>query len=327
MNLFSALPAFFESFTHLHWHFLLLAVVFQLSNFAFRAVAWRNVLSAADPRHPIPLRTVGLAYVIGVALNGYIPARGGEAAKIALIRVQAPTLTVATIAASSTVILLFDTLFGFSLLLMAWLVGAVPGVPHAPTQLVALGDHPLVAGLGLAALVLAASYAVHRFHKPARRLWISIKQGGAILRTPVQYFHSVALLQVCAWGCRLAVVSSLLAAFGIPTSLLLAIVVITLGGMSTLVPVPGGGGAQQALQVFALGAVATTSTALAFSVGMQLGVTAVNTTVGIVAAMLLFRMAHPVAAARAAFGAALHKVCPHCAARHVHTAACPAQAA
>jgi hypothetical protein len=68
--------------------------------------------------------------------------------------------------------------------------------------------------------------------------------------------------------------------------------------MSTLVPVPGGVGTQQALAVFVLSGVATASSALGYSIGAQVGITLVNTTIAAIAAMLIFGRLHPVRALR-----------------------------
>jgi hypothetical protein len=74
------------------------ALVLQLSIFAFRAIAWSNVLAAAYPGERVSYVGVGAAYAVGVGLNGLLPARGGEAAKIALVRLQLPHSSVLGIA-------------------------------------------------------------------------------------------------------------------------------------------------------------------------------------------------------------------------------------
>jgi hypothetical protein len=76
--------------------------------------------------------------------------------------------------------------------------------------------------------------------------------------------------------------------------------VVVLAGASTMVPVPGGAGSQQALAVIALQGVVSTAGAVSFSVGMQIGVTAINVLVGVAATMLVLRTARPLAAIRAA---------------------------
>jgi hypothetical protein len=86
----------------------------------------------------------------------------------------------------------------------------------------------------------------------------------------------------------------MLAAFGIPASVPIAGLVVVATGMSTLVPAtPGGAGAQQLLIVVALQQVASTTAALSFSIGMQVGVTVVNTLVGLVAVTLVFGTIRP----------------------------------
>jgi NhaP-type Na+/H+ or K+/H+ antiporter len=63
---------------------------------------------------------------------------------------------------------------------------------------------------------------------------------------------------------------------------------------------PGGAGTQQVLVAFALHGTVSTAAALSFSAGMQVGITAVNTLVGMAALMLIFRTLRPVEAVRAA---------------------------
>ena len=66
--------------------------------------------------------------------------------------------------------------------------------------------------------------------------------------------------------------------------------------MSTLVPAtPGGAGTQQLLIVVALQQVASATSALSFSIGMQVGVTVVNTLVGLAAITLVFGTLRPAA--------------------------------
>jgi uncharacterized membrane protein YbhN (UPF0104 family) len=263
-----------------------IALGLQLANLAFRAVAWGNVLRAAYPSTRIRLVDVGAAYAAGVALNAYTPARAGEALKVALLRLRVPGSSVATIAASSSVILVFDALMGGTLLVGVWALGVVPAVP-GPSLRTALA----VAALGLVAA------AVLRF---SPRLRAHLRRGGAILATPGAYLRRVALAQLGAWACRIGVAFSLLAAFGLPATLPFAAVVVVAGGLSTLVPAtPGGAGTQQLLVVYALDKAASAASALSFSIGMQLGITVVNTLVGIAGLALLLGTLRP-AAIRAA---------------------------
>jgi hypothetical protein len=74
---------------------------------------------------------------------------------------------------------------------------------------------------------------------------------------------------------------------------------MVLCGASTLVPItPSGAGTQQLLITSELGSVGTAAGVLAFSVGMQVGITAVNAVLGVPGAMVAFGTLRPGAALR-----------------------------
>ena len=258
------------------------ALAFQLGNLSCRAIAWRGVLATAYPNARVGLLDVGAAYAAGVAANAYLPARGGEAVKIALVRLRIPGSTVAGVGASNGVILLFDTAVGASLLATAWALGLLPVLPR-PSPLTTVGA---AAALALVAAVLAA----------LPRVRANLAQGASILARPRLYLRRVVPYQAGAWACRLGVAFAMLAAFGVPATLPVAGLVVVASGMSTLVPAtPGGAGTQQLLIVVALQQVASAASALSFSIGMQVGVTLVNTIVGLAAIMLVFGTMRPAA--------------------------------
>ena len=268
------------------------ALAFHVANHGLRSVAWRNVLAAAYPKSRVPLLGVASAYSVGVALNAVVPGRGGDAAKVALVRAGIGGSNVATIASTMSVVVLFDLVAATVLLLAIAAFGAVPFSPH-------LGHAPVVAGV--AALVAFVVVIGGRRLRPAlRRLWAAAQQGGAVLRSPGRYLRLVAAVQAGAWACRIAVVYLLMAAFGLPATVLGAAVVMVLCGASTLVPLtPGGAGTQQVMVTFALSQAATATAILSFSIGMQAGITAVNACLGAIASMVAFRTLRPLAAIRA----------------------------
>lgn len=273
--------------------FLVGALLLQLAILGCRAIAWRNVLAAAYPGTRVGVVDVGCAYAAGVAVNAFTPARAGEAVKVALVRSRVEGSSVPTIAASLTVILALDAAIGIVLLASFAGAGAVPGLP-TPTS---FGLAGIAVAAGLAA-VLAVVVALNRGRVAAlaRRL----AQGLAVLRSPRRYLLTVVPFQLSAWACRIGVVFLVLQAFRIDADLQTALLVVVLAGASTMVPVPGGAGSQQALAVVALQGVASTAGAVSFSVGMQIGVTALNVTVGLLATMLVLRTARPLAALRGA---------------------------
>jgi len=81
---------------------------------------------------------------------------------------------------------------------------------------------------------------------------------------------------------------------GVETAILLTVL------SAAAIPVPGGAGSQQMFATYALQGAISTATAVSVSMSMQLGVTLVNTVVGLGGAMLLFRTHRPLAAFRAA---------------------------
>jgi uncharacterized membrane protein YbhN (UPF0104 family) len=264
------------------------ALVLHVANHGLRSLAWRNVLAAAYPSTRVPFVRVASAYAVGVALNAVVPGRGGDAAKVALVRIGIGGSNVATIASTMSVVVLFDLVAATLLLVGVAATGAIPFAPE-------LGKLPLVLGGAAAVAVVAA-----RWFRPAlRKLWAAARQGGAILRTPGRYARRVAAVQAGAWTCRIAVVYLLMAAFGLPATVTSAAVVMVLCGASTLVPLtPGGAGTQQVMLTFALSEAATAAAILSFSIGMQAGITIVNALLGVVAGMVAFRTVHPVAAIR-----------------------------
>jgi uncharacterized membrane protein YbhN (UPF0104 family) len=291
----AALTAAAERVGDLDGRFLALALAFQLGTLALRALAWRNVLAAAYPDRSLPVVSLGCAYAAGVALNAFLPARGGEGVKVLLARAQIPGSSVTTVAGSLSVVLVLDALFGACLVGVLWAVGVLPALP-AP----AFGRAGPFLAVGLAAAAAAGFLLLRRPPAFLRRLAVSWAQGLAILRSPGRYAATVLPFQLAAWASRIAVVFLVLHAFRIEAGLATAALLVVLNGASTAVPVPGGAGSQQVLATFALQGAVSTAAAVSFSLGMQVGITAVNTAVGIAAAMLLFRTLRPLAAVRAA---------------------------
>ena len=277
--------------------YLALALALQLATLVFRAVAWRNVLVAAYPRADVRLFSLGCAYAAGVAANAFLPARGGEGVKVALARAQIPASSVTTIAASLSVVILLDAALGTCLIVALWAMGVLPSLPVLPSFLTGSALPALAVAAGVA---VATGFAVRRFGARLGGLLSSVVQGLAVLRSPLVYLRTVLPFQLAAWTCRIGVVYFVLEAFRIEAGVATAALIVVLNGAATAVPVPGGAGSQQVLAAYALQGVISAAAAVSFSFSMQIGVTAVNTAVGLAAMMLLFRTLRPVAALRAA---------------------------
>ncbi len=281
---------------------LLVALVFHLANFGFRSASWRNVLRAAYPDRRVPLLGIAGAYATGVAINSFTPARGGDVAKVALVRTRIPGSSVPTIAASMGVVSLFDAVVGVTaigLLSAFGLLPSPPGLPKLPGGAALLVDHPFVVAPTAIALAAATFFIGRRFAPRLAQVWTGLRAGTAILATPRRYATEVVPLQLSAWVCRIGAAYFLLAAFGVPATISSAVIVVVVGGLSTLVPTPGGVGTQQLFVAYFLHTTASTATLVAFSLGMQATITTLNVLIGLTATMLMLRTLRPASAIRA----------------------------
>jgi hypothetical protein len=284
-----ALEAAGSELAHLDGRLLLAALILQLAGLGLRALVWRNVLAAAYPDRNVPVAPVAGAYAAGVGMNAFLPARGGELVKLALVRSRIHRSAVSTIAATLTVVVLLDLVLG------ALLLGSLAAFGVTDVKLPSIGVVPL----GVGAAVIGVTLVLLRIRPLRIRVLLGhIGQGMAVLRSPGRYFRTVVPFQLAAWGCRIGVAFFVLAAYGIDAGLATAALLVVLNGLSTVVPVPGGVGTQQVLAAYALRGVAPIAGAVTFSVGLQIGITAVNTLVGLTALMLMLRTARPLAAMR-----------------------------
>ena len=142
MNLFQrgleALDAAAGQLASLDGRFLLPALLLQLTGLGMRALVWRNVLAAAYPDRRVPIASVTGSFLAGVALNAFLPAKGGELAKLVLIRSRIHASCLSTLAATLGVVMLLDGLLGGVL----FAVLAVSGL--APVALPSVGAGPAI---------------------------------------------------------------------------------------------------------------------------------------------------------------------------------------
>jgi uncharacterized membrane protein YbhN (UPF0104 family) len=158
--------------------------------------------------------------------------------------------------------------------------------------------------LGIVAVAVVVCLVARRLSRRLHGLRDRLVQGLAVMRSPRRYLLDVAPLQLAAWVCRLGAAMFLLAAFGLPATLSAALLVLVVGSMANAAPVPGGLGTHQLALAYALHATASTTTIVAFSVGMQVAFTALNVAMGVTALMIALRTFRPMAAVRAGVGAA-----------------------
>src|SRR5262245_66657744 len=83
---FHAIRVFGEQLADVQWQYLAIALGLHFVKLFFRAIAWRTILMALYPGTKIRFWSVFGAYLVGVGINSVVPARGGDAVKLYLIR-------------------------------------------------------------------------------------------------------------------------------------------------------------------------------------------------------------------------------------------------
>src|SRR3954462_1452365 len=144
-----------------------LGIVLYIVAQAVRPRGWHTIIRAASP-DAVGLRPrhTMAAYLAGAGLNGVIPARGGDIVKLWLVHRRIGGARYPTLAARFLPETLFETFFGFALVIWALSRGFLPvptasgEMPHVDVTL--LIEHPFLA-TGVTAALAVATYAVYRF--------------------------------------------------------------------------------------------------------------------------------------------------------------------
>ena len=288
-----AVGTFIDHLSEVRWDLLMIALAFHTLNLLLRSRAWYSILRAAFPRDRIPFRTVVGAYLAGVGINAFAPARGGDVVKIATVRQRVEGSNVPALASSLFAETVFDFFVATVLLAWAYATSRLPRLPDIPDRpafewsFIARHERGTMIAIGV--LVIGVWLGLRWLEHHVRAFWLRVEQGVVILRTPRRYLRNVVSFQALGWGCRLTSAYFMLEAFGVHATVENALLVLVVGSVSTLLPVtPGGAGAQQALLVIVLAGQASSSSLIAYSVGAQVAATALNAALGATALFLLF---------------------------------------
>lgn len=285
---------FFHHLAAVGFGALAIACVLHALRLGIRPLAWRNIIAAAYPKARVRRTSVVAAYLGGVGLNAIVPARGGDALKLFLVKRRVEGSTYPTLAATLVVETLFDAFVGICLLGWAIHLGALPSF-HALPDLPNVDwrwplRHPLALKVGLPALFLLlvalVGWAAHR----AFEFWQRVELGFAILRAPLDYVRLVVAWQALSWVLRLASIYWLLRAFHLPATVHNAILVQVAQSLSTLLPLtPGGAGTEQGLLLYLFRGKVGRAALLSFSVGAHIVYVIVNVLLGALSVALLTR--------------------------------------
>jgi len=272
------LESFLNALAGVRWGWAVAAVAFNLLSAVAGSLAWNTIVREAfPPPHPRYLHVLS-AFSVGLLGNIVLPARAGEAARMAVLarRFGGRPGTWATLLGTVVGYRLLDLLPSIALIVYVLMSAPIP--PWALHSLV------LVAALGVG--LLAVGFASARRHERPlleaggrfRGRGTMVRGGIGILRAPLPAAIAT-LYQSLAWLSQLLAVFVTLRAFGLESTLAVAALVLVLVNLAILFPLwPGNVGLLQATVALPLAAYAVDyGHAIAFGVGMQ----AIEVSVGV----------------------------------------------
>jgi uncharacterized membrane protein YbhN (UPF0104 family) len=272
---------------------LAIALALSLALQLCRGHAWANALRAAYPRDSVSERGVVGAFLVGVGMNGILPARGGDAIKIVLAKRSVRDSSYPAIISSFAVLAPFDSAIGFCVLGYAITQGLLPAAPRLPElpafEISFWAAHPQALLLAITVLGIAVICLTAYLARRVEAFWAHLKQGVAIFREPRRYLREVFAWQGAGWLLRFASFWLFLDAFHIGGSFDNVMLVMSVQAVTGALPfTPGGAGAQQALLVVALDG-PTYAAVLAYSIGQQVAVTVWSVGLAFVTLGVVFR--------------------------------------
>jgi hypothetical protein len=252
-----------------------------------RTRAWFTILRAAFPEATgLRARDVARAYLAGSGINAILPARGGDVVKLAMLHRRIEGSRYPTLAATFVPETLFETAFGLGLVVWALANGFLP-VPTASGELPALDasmvlGHPVPSALGAAAAGALGWRLV-------RRLRVPLRQGMAILLSPMRFVTGVASWQALARLIRLVSLAVFMAAFGLPVTPATVLLVMAAQGAGRILPLaPASAGLRLAMLSYGFVEVTGHSVDIAAITAFTFGVGAVLAIAGLaIAAAIL----------------------------------------
>lgn len=249
------------------WGWIIVSLLLNLASVAGKAIVWKAALDALPGQRPARYGQVVPAIFIGFLLNSVLFARVGELARVAVLarrrRLAGESIPASTIAGTA---LAEQLVLGVALALAVVALAPVMHLPHMIWQLV------IVFVLVLAVVTAALGIVLRNARGRLSRAISGLSSGQALFSQP----RATALAMAAAtlsWAAQIAGIWAALEAFGIHVGLAGAGLVFVSSTIVQLFPFwPGN------LGIFQLGVSAplvnayaiSTSTAVAFSVGLQL---------------------------------------------------------
>lgn len=250
-----------------------------------RVRAWYRAAVIACPEECIRYRDVVIAHLGGAGLNGLVPAHGGDAIKLGLLKRRVPEAPFGLLLGSLVPPALVEALL--TVALIAW---------AASTHLLdppSLGQLPLPLLLGGLTLVAAIVLVIGR---RAPNVLGDLRRGISGLQHPKLLLLSIAPWLVTARLIRIAAICFFMAAVGLPVTLAGALLVMAIqGGVGAMGP------ATTPMRIAVLaaslpsvtGGAGGTAEAAALIAGTQLALALVNLGISAVVVGITLRTASP----------------------------------
>jgi len=260
------------------------ALVLHVAKLCARARGWHNIVRAAYPEDAPRFRESLGAFLVGVGVDSFVPARAGELLRVELVRRRTPEATFPGLVSTLFAEYVLDVILTVVIVALVVFTGPMPDGPSMILD--PLARHSLILPAALGVIVLLVALVVRR-RPNLRPLLSEARRGLAVLASPSYYLRRVAGWQVLGWVLRVASVYWFLVAFGVPASIGTAALVVSVQLAAGAVPLtPGGAGSQQAMLVVAL-SMASAASVLAFGIGMQAATVITNIVLGAVSLLLM----------------------------------------
>lgn len=221
---------------------LVLGTILHFTAVAVRTRGWHTILRAAYPdADGLRARNTCAAFLAGSGMNAVIPARGGDVAKLYLVKRRIRDGRYTTLAATFLPETLFETVLGTSLIIWGLANGFLP-VPTSSGELPQFDvtfvvNHPIataaITGVSIVLGALVLRWARRRITDLRDRL----RQGVAILGQPRRFVTGVASWQALSRLIRLGSLGALMAAFGLPVTLETVVLVMAAQGGGRIIPI------------------------------------------------------------------------------------------
>jgi uncharacterized membrane protein YbhN (UPF0104 family) len=288
---------FFHHLADVGWTALAIALICQFLKLGCVSRAWRNIIAAAYPDSDVRWRSVWGAILARVGVNAVVPARGGDAVGLFIVKRRVKGSRYPTLASTLVALTLFDSVVALGFIVYALSTGELPG-SSVLAHLRAFDFHWFFAHIRgtlivLGVIAVLVLLLILWFAEDLVGFWQRVGLGFRIFSDKTGYLRHVAVWQAADWCLRLTMIYFFLRAFHVPATLHNAILVQATQSLAVLFPIsPSGIGTEQALLLYTFAGKASKTTLLSFSVGMRVTLIVFNAVLGFGAILTMLRTLH-----------------------------------